>query len=71
LFQKFSVKCHFQCAFDDDSSVMHDFIKQILRAPEQAGGMRQLEVFILHPQFWLWLRSNVNSLALIFNIPNL
>jgi hypothetical protein len=32
----FQVKCHFQYAFDENSSVTHVFIKQIFRAAEQA-----------------------------------
>jgi hypothetical protein len=36
LFQRFSLKCVFQYAFDDNLSVTHVFIKQIFRAKELA-----------------------------------
>jgi hypothetical protein len=35
-FRGFHQKCHFQCAFDDNLSVTHIFIKQIFRAVEVA-----------------------------------
>jgi hypothetical protein len=36
LFQGFYIKRHFDCAFDDNLSVIHVFIKQIFRAAEKA-----------------------------------
>jgi hypothetical protein len=36
LFHRFSLKCHFQYAFDDNLSKTHFFIKQIFRAVEVA-----------------------------------
>jgi hypothetical protein len=36
LYREFSLKYHFQYAFDDNLSVTHVFIKQILRAVELA-----------------------------------
>jgi hypothetical protein len=36
VFQRFSLKCHFQYAFDDNLSVTRVFIKQIFRAVEAA-----------------------------------
>jgi hypothetical protein len=66
LFQRFSLKCHFQCAFDNNLSVTHVFIKQIFRAVEvappfplppqalQRGGV-VVALFSNKPWLWLWL----------------
>jgi hypothetical protein len=66
LFQRFSLKCHFQTAFDENLSVTPVFIKQMFRAEEveppfslppqgSAGGGVIVALFTHKPWLWLWL----------------